>query len=142
MSNEQFLKDWLHKVWIERDFAAAATAFDPGTLKSNIAGELKMQANDYETMVTMLCRNFDVSHFTLTNVLEIGQEISAVLTVFGERRDTRSPVKIHVHVYRVIENGKFIKSCSSPDYLSFFMAMGQLPEDTLELLLMGVALTD
>ena len=142
MTNEDFLRQWLQLVWIDHDFKAGEAAFSATTADASVAGELKMQANDYETMVNSLCYNFKPCHFTLNHVLSIGPEISAVLTVHGTRTDTQAKARLNVFIYRKIEAGKFTDSFSSADYIGFFRSMGQLPEDTIPSLLMGGALVE
>ncbi len=137
MTNEDFLRDWLQKVWIDQDFKAAEAAFSPQTEMSPVAGDLKMQPNDYETMVSAICRNFRPHRFTLDHVISKGSEISGLFTVYGRRLDTDAEATLTVHLYRKIENGKFVRSASSPDYIGLFKSLGQLPEDTMQTLMMG-----
>ncbi len=137
MTNEDFLRNWLQTVWIEHNFQAGEAAFSEATEMSSVAGDLKMRPNDYETMVSSLCYNFKPSHFTLDNIISVGPEISGLLTVHGKRLDTGADTCLMVQIYRKIEHGKFVGSCSSADYIGFYRSLGQLPEDTIHTLMMG-----
>lgn len=140
MTNEDFLLDWLQKIWIDNDFKAAEAAFTAETETSHIAGELKLKPNDYETMVNAICENFRPNKITLSNVVENGTKIAALITVSGHRIDTEAVASLNVHVYREIVDSKFVNSASIPDYIGFYTGMGQLPTDMMSTLMMGGSL--
>lgn len=137
MTNEEFLLDWLAKVWIDQDFRAAEAAFSEQTETAHIAGELKLKPNDYETMVCSICSNFRPDRISLSNVVENGADISALLTITGHRLDTEEEIALNVSIYRKIVDRKFVASFSIPDYIGFYTAMGQLPADMMSTLMMG-----
>ncbi len=140
MKNEDLLRNWLIQVWIENDFRGAEKAFSPETQTAHIAGELKLRANDYETMVGAICANFRPESLELSNVIEQGNKISAQMTLKGRRLDSEAEASLNVYVYREIKNGKFVGSASYPDYIAFYTAMGQLPPDMVSTLMMGGSL--
>lgn len=142
MSNEEFLRDWLNSVWLEKDFAKAAKAFGDGTCTSHVAGETPLEKGDYETMVEAMCANFDVTHLKLSHIMEVGDEISALLEICGKGRNTPKDICCSVYLYRRIQNGKFVEAHSNPDYLSFYAALGQLPSDVMLSLMMGAKLQE
>jgi len=144
VSNEEFLRNWLYQVWVEQDFSATAGVFDPAadTPDALLAGQFRMTASDYETMVMAMCLNFEPRDVVLTNVLQVDDDISAQVSILGVRRDTAAPVTMRVHIYRKIRDRKFVTSVATVDYLAFFRDVGQLPPDSMEMLMMGVSYRD
>ncbi len=137
MTNAEFLKEWYHTKGVGQDFAAGAAAYTSGTSDAVVAGELTFSRSDYETLVQFMCRDFKPTEIELAHVISVGSEISAVVYIKGRRLSDESAASLTVHVYRKIEDGRYVAAHSSPDHMAFYAQMGQLPDDLMASLMMG-----
>ena len=72
--------------------------------------------------------------------VENGEWVSAMVEIHGFKIGTESPVYLRWMTMMRIEGDYIVETYPSVNYLNFFEQLGQLPEDTFELLLGGTVL--
>ena len=77
---------------------------------------------------------------SVIHTIEAGDWVSAIILMDGQRTDTGTPVQMRWITYVRVAEGRIVESYPSVNFLSFFEQLGQLPENTFELLLGGTVL--
>ena len=88
-------------------------------------------------IVTTLRGKVDTINIELRNVVENGEWVSAIVIATATEKNHGRPVEIFGHITARVANNRFSECFNQMDFLSFFEQIGQLPPNSLEVLLVG-----
>ena len=124
------IRKWYEDVWIAGDIDRIADIYQP--------------ADDKDCLIEGSTEGPEGSRFRIVVVQPsppgTDPHVSAIILMDGQRTDTGAPVQMRWITYVRVADGRIVESYPSVNFLSFFEQLGQLPENTFELLLGGTVL--
>jgi SnoaL-like polyketide cyclase. len=140
MTGMNLLEAWYDKVWVQGDLNAVAEFFDTEALASGLMSDFAAQLEDLQTLVPAVrhaLRNITVS---VEDSMEVGDKVWARMTLHAQKAEDMTPIHISGQVMVRIKDGKIIEAHNNYDFVSYFEQMGNLPKDSVALMLAGETL--
>ncbi len=140
MTKTQIVERWYRDVWINGDLDAIDAFFAPGARAEGILPDLAITAADFRDLVTVIRDRIDGIEVTIAKSIEQGNWLSCLLEVRAFDRASGDPIHAISQIMMRFDGDKMVETYNSFDFLTMFEQMGQLPPNTLPLLLTGATL--
>ncbi|PTQ75192.1 ester cyclase [Celeribacter persicus] len=140
MTGMNLLKAWYDKVWVQGDLNAVAEFFDTEALASGLMSDFAAQLEDFQTLVPAVrhaLRNITIS---VEDSMEMGDKVWARMTLHAQKAEDMTPIHISGQVMVRLKDSKIIEAHNNYDFVSYFEQMGNLPKDSVALMLAGETL--
>lgn len=141
MSGIELLKDWYESVWVHADMDAVARYFDTEAMASGLMGDLVAQLEDFQTLVPAILHSVRDVEFTFDDTMEMGDKVWARMTMRAKKAEDLSPIEITGQIMIRVKEGKIIEAYNNYDFFAYFEQMGNLPKDSIALMLAGETLS-
>ena len=131
------LKSWYKRVWSEGDLDALSEILAPNARTSGVLPEMELTRTDVAELVPLLHARLGPIAAHVVTCVEAGDWVACLVEVSSHRIDTGDPVQITTQTIARIEHDQIVEAYSNFDFLSLFEQLGQLPPDSLAILLAG-----
>ena len=109
----------------------------PDALANGIIPGMQVTPKEFSVLVDTICKLITDMTITIPITMDQGDWLAAVVDIKAREVHTGSPVHSTGHVMARFQGDKLVEVYNSFDFLDFFEQLGQLPENTLALLLSG-----
>lgn len=140
MTGLELLETWYDRVWVHGDLSAVADFFDTEALASGLMSDFAAQLEDFQTLVPAVLQALRDVRITIEDSMEVGDKVWARTTLHALKAEDMTPIQISGQVMVRLQNGKIIEAHNSYDFVSYFEQMGNLPKDSVALMLAGETL--
>ncbi|WP_460273760.1 ester cyclase [Celeribacter sp. ULVN23_4] len=140
MTGLELLETWYDRVWVHGDLGAVAEFFDTEALASGLMSDFAAQLEDFQTLVPAVLQALRDVRITIEDAMEVGDKVWARMTLHALKAEDMTPIQISGQVMVRLRNGKIIEAHNSYDFVSYFEQMGNLPKDSVALMLAGETL--
>ncbi|WP_167600404.1 nuclear transport factor 2 family protein [Celeribacter sp. HF31] len=137
----EILTAWYEKVWVEGDLDAVAEFFDVEALANGLLPDFAAQVEDLQSLVPAVLHVIRNVTFSIEDSMEMDDRAWVRMTLHAKKASDMSPIHIPGQVMIRLRNGKIIEAHNSYDFVSYFEQMGNLPKDSLALMLAGETLS-
>lgn len=141
MTGMELLEAWYDKVWVKGDLSAVADFFDTEALASGLMSDFAAQLEDFQTLVPAVRHALRDISITFEDSMEIGDKVWARMTLHARKAEDMMPIHISGQIMVRLKHGKIIEAHNSYDFVSYFEQMGNLPKDSVALILAGETLS-
>ena len=141
MTGLEILTAWYEKVWVEADLDAVAEFFDVEALASGLMTDFAAQIEDFQILVPAVLHVVRNVTFSIEDSMEMDDRVWVRMTLHAKKASDMSPIHIPGQVMARLKNGKIIEAHNNFDFVSYFEQMGNLPKDSLALMLAGERLS-
>ena len=138
----QMLDRWYTDVWQDGNLDAIDIYFAPETDAQGIVPDLSMGPTEFRDLVTVIREMVDRIEITVIHAVEQGNWLSALVQFRAHRKSSDVLVHGFSQVMVRFDGDKMVETYNSFDFLTFFEQLGQMPPDSLPLLLTGTHLTE
>lgn len=139
-SKHEILDNFYKQVWERGNFDVIEDYFDLTTSKNRLINDAGIEPNEIREWVGIIRSYVTDIKVEIIKSIEEGEWISAYLQIDCIRLDNGAPVHVYQQIMLRFLDGRKIESYPQFDFLRFFEQIGQLPENTHELLLGGTKL--
>lgn len=137
MAHLDLLKDFYERVWINGDIAAIDRYFTPRSEAHGMMGEGEVGAEDFKVLVPAFRAGIRDIRVRFNRTVEQGDWLFAHVTAEAMTAAGTDPIRASGMCMMRVENDQVVEAYNSFDLLTFFEQTGQLPPDSLALLLTG-----
>ncbi|WP_390914809.1 ester cyclase [Pseudosulfitobacter sp. SM2401] len=134
---QTLLKNWYQEVWVDANLDAISKYMAPNGKAVGIFPDLVVPPDDMRDLISLVRPILDKMSFEFRLFIEQDDWLSAIVDAHCTCAHRGKPVNVISHVAVRIEDNKIAEMYNSFDSLSFFEQLGQLPPDSLALMLSG-----
>lgn len=140
MNKLETLELWYREIWQNGNLAVIDEVFAPGKIASlPLPGDMATREEFAEFLAAAQMLLTDITP-VITQSVEQGDRLAAVVTVHAKRADNGQPVLAASHIMARFENGKIVEKHTLLDLMSLFEQLGQLPQDSVAICMTGQCL--
>ncbi|SFI74155.1 nuclear transport factor 2 family protein [Celeribacter neptunius] len=140
MTGLELLEAWYEKVWVQADIEAVAEFFDVEALASGIMTDFAAHLEDMQALVPAVLQAVREVSVSFEDSMEQDDRVWARVTLHAKKAHDMTPIHIPGQVMIRIKNGKIVEAHNNFDFISYFEQMGNLPQDSIALMLAGEVL--
>ena len=131
------LQSWFQEVWVEGNLDAIPKYMAPQGKAVGILRDMSVNPDDLHDLVYMMRSALGEMWFEFPMLMEKDDWLAAMVDVNSYCAKTGDPVNAVAHIMVRYENNQMVEMYNSFDFLSFFEQLGQLPPNSLALMLSG-----
>lgn len=139
--NSDIVLRWYEDVWHQGKLHLIDKLYRPAPSTECLVQEGPVPANETREFIALVEELIDDKTVRVLHIVENGDWVSAMVQLDGVKSGTAEPVHLRWLSMLRIEKGCIVESYPSANFMSLFEQMGQLPENTFELLLGGTVLS-
>lgn len=140
MTKIEILNEWFQRVWIAGDIDAIPEFFTDAPKASGVMPGLQMGPEDFAALIpAMRARVYDFS-VEVIHAIEKDDWLWTLQVIRGRTRTNEKPVEFTGQLAIRFEGDRMAEAFNHYDLISLFEQLGQMPQDTLGLCLMGESL--
>lgn len=137
----EILTSWYEKIWVEGNLDAVADFFDVEAMASGLMTDFAAQIEDFQSLIPAVLHAVRNVSFSIEDSMEMDNRVWVRMTLHAQKASDMSPIHIPGQVMIRLRNGKIIEAHNSYDFVSYFEQMGNLPKDSIALMLAGETLS-
>ena len=139
--NAELLARWYRDVWERNDLDAIARYFHPEAEADGIVPELSFDAAEFRELVGVMLTMIKDVRFEFLQVVEQDEWLCALVRFSCESRETGERMSFNTQTMVRILDDRFLEAHNAFDFLTFFEELGQLPPNSVGLLLSGTRMS-
>ncbi|WP_415920537.1 hypothetical protein [Tateyamaria sp. SN6-1] len=134
---KEILQAWFDRVWSDGDVDAIPMFLAPGATSDGILPDMALTPGDMPELVHMVRKRLGQFQIRVAKTIEHDTWISALIEFNSHVPETGDPIQVFGQIMARFEERQMVEVYHSFDFLSYFEQLGQLPPNTLAVLLAG-----
>ncbi|WP_170311778.1 ester cyclase [Sulfitobacter sabulilitoris] len=141
-SKLDLLNRWYKDVWLDGDLDAIDVYFVPDTDAQGIVPDLSMGPTEFRDLVSVMRQMVVALDIRIKHSVENGNWLCALVEVTARTRARGAPIHVFSQVMVRFDGDKMVEAYNSFDFMTLFEQMGQVPPNSLPLMMTGVHLAE
>lgn len=140
MTKIEILNDWFQRVWIKGEVEAIPDFFTTGSRARGVMPGLEMGPEDFAELIPAMHRRVADFSVEVVHFIEQGDWLWTLQIIRGRAQDSDRMLEFTGQLAIRFEGEKMAEAFNHYDLIAAFEQLGQMPQDTLGLCLMGETL--